>query len=59
MFLDCLRADGKEQRVEKEKDKFKQAMWSKVNSWLTEIDGRAGGAAAAGLTEESKKEDQI
>ena len=55
MFLMCLRIDGEERRIEDEKNQFKQAMWSKVNSWLTQIDGRAGtDASAAGGSEENK-----
>ena len=27
-----------ENAVEKEKSKFKQAMWSKVNTWLQDLD---------------------
>ena len=40
MLLECMRLEADERRNEDQKAKFKQAMWSKVNSWLTEIDNR-------------------
>ena len=49
MLLDAMQQEADENKVEKEKDHFKQAMWSKVNSWLTEIDRRP--------VEERKRED--
>ena len=55
MFLKCLRVDGEERKVEDEKIQFKQAMWSKVNSWLTEIDNR--GVSAAG-EEQNRDQDR-
>lgn len=38
LLFECLRLEGKERKIESEKDQFKQAMWSKVNNWLSEID---------------------
>ena len=55
MFLMCLRIDGEERRIENEKNHFKQAMWSKVNSWLTEIDHRSGADASAAGVETSEE----
>lgn len=32
----------KEERIEREKAAYKQKMWSKVNTWLADIDHKAG-----------------
>ena len=37
-LLGALRQNCDESKIEKEKMKFKAAMWSKVNNWLDEID---------------------
>ena len=58
MFLQCLRVEGEERRIENEKNQFKQAMWSKVNSWLTEIDSRQGAAGTSQADEERKGDSQ-
>ena len=44
IFLECMREEAAENRVEKEKDAFKKALRSKVSSWLTEIDSRPAAA---------------
>ena len=40
LFLEGLERNKEEMAVEKEKNKFKQAMWSKVNTWLDDIDSK-------------------
>ena len=42
LFLEGLERNKEEMAIEKEKNKFKQAMWSKVNTWLDDIDSKAG-----------------
>ena len=41
-ILKAWRLATKEERIEREKQDYKQKMWSKVNSWLTDLDGRSG-----------------
>ena len=38
MFIECLQQNIEEMAVEKEKNKFKKAMWSKVSTWLQDLD---------------------
>ena len=38
MFLKCLELDRQEFAIEKEKDKYKEALRNKVSFWLEDID---------------------
>ena len=53
-FWQGMKIEASERRIEKEKDAFKANMWSKVNSWLVDIDKRP----AAGQQEEEEVKGQ-
>jgi len=36
--LQAMREVTKQERIENEKEQYKQKMWSKVNSWLADYD---------------------
>lgn len=38
-ILKAWREATRLERIEREKNNYKQKMWSKVNSWLTDLDG--------------------
>jgi hypothetical protein len=38
-ILKAWRAATRLESIEREKNNYKQKMWSKVNSWLTDLDG--------------------
>lgn len=40
IFLERLRVEAEESKVEAEKDKFKAALRNKVSSWLQELDNK-------------------
>ena len=41
-ILKSWREISRIERIEREKQNYKQKMWSKVNTWLTDLDGTSG-----------------
>lgn len=40
-IIQAMKEFGKEVRVEKDKKAYKDKMWTKVNSWLTDFDKKS------------------
>jgi hypothetical protein len=56
-IIRALHSNSKESRVEKEKKAYKDQMWSKVNTWLHDLDKKTIYAKVTG--EDTKDIDRV